>query len=135
MQIEIVQTGAHGRHIRPTAAIFQSGKAAVNFLISNQPPDFIEKLIVKPSRQTAHFGPCQTALRQQLNRAASVIAGFAQFMPKPLLTPDQLILLKSDNVAAADMPGFDALGLTPMPIEAILPDYLARYRPQGKKTA
>ena len=67
--------------------------------------------------------------------AASVIAGFAQFMPKPLLTPDQLILLKSDNVAAADMPGFDALGLTPMPIEAILPDYLARYRPQGKKTA
>ena len=67
--------------------------------------------------------------------AASVIAGFAQFMPKPLLTPDQLILLKSDNVTAADMPGFDALGLTPMPIEAILPDYLARYRPQGKKTA
>jgi len=67
--------------------------------------------------------------------AASVIAGIAQFMPKPLLTPDQLILLKSDNVVDTDLPGFDALGLTPTPIEAILPEYLTRYRPQGKKPA
>ena len=67
--------------------------------------------------------------------AASVIAAVARLMPKPLLTPDQLILLKSDNVVNDALLGFDALGLTPMPIEAILPDYLARYRPQGKKPA
>jgi uncharacterized protein YbjT (DUF2867 family) len=65
--------------------------------------------------------------------AASVIAAVARLMPKPLLTPDQLILLKSDNVVNDALLGFDALGLTTMPIEAILPDYLARYRPQGKK--
>lgn len=65
--------------------------------------------------------------------AAGVIAAFAQFMPKPLLTPDQLILLKSDNVVAEGAAGFVALGLTPQPIAVLLPDYLARYRPGGKK--
>ena len=65
--------------------------------------------------------------------AARVIAGFAQFMPKPLLTPDQVILLRSDNLVAPDASGFDALGLTAEPIAALLPDYLSRYRPSGKK--
>lgn len=66
--------------------------------------------------------------------AARVIATFAQFMPKPLLTPDQLILLKSDNVVADGARGFDEFGLTPEPIAGLLPSYLARYRPSSKKS-
>lgn len=65
--------------------------------------------------------------------AAQIIASFAQFMPKPLLTPDQLILLRQDNVVDAAANGFADLGLSPEPIAGILPDYLARYRPSGKK--
>ena len=65
--------------------------------------------------------------------AARMIAAFAQFMPKPLLTPDQLILLRSDNVVAEDAKGFEDLGLKPEPIAGILPSYLARFRPAGKK--
>lgn len=65
--------------------------------------------------------------------AAQIIATFAQFMPKPLLTPDQLILLRQDNVVDAAANGFADLGLSPEPIAGILPDYLARYRPSGKK--
>ena len=65
---------------------------------------------------------------------AGVIAAFAQFMPKPLLTPDQLILLKSDNLVADGARGFEALNVTPQPIASLLPDYLARYRPSGKKS-
>lgn len=66
--------------------------------------------------------------------AAKIIAAFAQFMPKPLLTPDQLILLRSDNVVAQDAKAFADLGLRPEPIAGFLPSYLARYRPAGKKS-
>ena len=65
--------------------------------------------------------------------AAKIIAAFAQFMPKPLLTPDQIILLRSDNVVAQGARGFVDLGLKPQPIAGILPSYLARFRPAGKK--
>jgi NADH dehydrogenase len=65
--------------------------------------------------------------------AAKIIATFAQYMPKPLLTPDQLILLRSDNLVAAGAKGFADLGLSPEPIAGILSSYLARFRPAGKK--
>lgn len=65
--------------------------------------------------------------------AAAPIAALAQFMPKPLLTPDQLILLKCDNLVAEGARSFADLGVVPQPIAGILPDYLARYRPAGKK--
>jgi NADH dehydrogenase len=67
--------------------------------------------------------------------AARLIASVAQFMPKPLLTPDQLILLKSDNLVGDEARGFAELGLSPTPIAALLPDYLWRFRPSGKKPA
>jgi NADH dehydrogenase len=38
-------------------------------------------------------------------------------------------LLKRDNVVGAAALGLDALGITPTPLEAILPAYLARFRP------
>lgn len=56
---------------------------------------------------------------------------FLQFLPKPLLTPDQVILLKSDNVVtAADT--LASLGIVPATIEAELPAYLSRFRPKGQ---
>lgn len=63
---------------------------------------------------------------------ARVIATLAQIMPKPLLTPDQVILLKSDNIVGEGAQDLSELGVTPTPIETILPDYLARFRPSGK---
>ncbi len=66
--------------------------------------------------------------------AANMIAAFAQFMPKPLLTPDQVILLKSDNIVGDDFAAHNlaALGIEARPIAGQL-DYLARYRPHSKK--
>ncbi len=59
--------------------------------------------------------------------AARIIARFAQFLPKPPLTPDQVILLEEDNVVTGDN-GLASFGITPQPIEGLLPDYLSRYR-------
>ena len=55
-------------------------------------------------------------------------AWFLQWLPRPLLTPDQVELLKTDNVVAADAPGFADLGIAPAAAEAILPTYLRRFR-------
>jgi len=63
-------------------------------------------------------------------------AWFLQFMPKPLLTPDQVRMLKVDNVvsAAAESEGrtLPGLGIEPHSIAAIVPSYLWRFRKSGQ---
>lgn len=61
-------------------------------------------------------------------------AFFLQFLPTPPLTPDQMKLLRRDNVASGALPGLAALGIDATAIEAIVPGYLARYRPATKRT-
>jgi len=50
----------------------------------------------------------------------------------PFLTRDQVTNLKTDNVASGDHPGFAELGITPDTIEAVVPDYLERFRKYGQ---
>jgi NADH dehydrogenase len=52
-----------------------------------------------------------------------------------LLTRDQVRNLARDNVMSGDYPGFSELGISPMPMAAVLPDYLWRYRPSGQFAA
>jgi NADH dehydrogenase len=69
---------------------------------------------------------------------AEIQAWFLQFLPKPPLTPDQVELLKSDNVVseAAKREGrtLEGLGITPVAMEAIAPTYLWRFRKTGQFT-
>jgi NADH dehydrogenase len=68
--------------------------------------------------------------------AAKLKAAFLQYMPKPLLTPDQVELLRADNVvsdaAIAEGRTLQGLGIEPEPIEAIVPSYLWRFRKTGQ---
>jgi uncharacterized protein YbjT (DUF2867 family) len=61
---------------------------------------------------------------------------FLQFMPKPLLTPDQVELLKTDNVVSEDAKRdgrtLEGLGITPTDMEVIVPFYLQRFRKTGQ---
>ena len=63
-------------------------------------------------------------------------ASFAQFLPKPPITPDQVELLKRDNVvsdaARRDGRTLEALGIIPETIDAIVPTYLWRFRKTGQ---
>jgi len=58
----------------------------------------------------------------------------SKFLPiPPILTADQVTMLKSDNVPAPGMPGLRQLGVTdPVAVEGILPLYLYRYRRGGQ---
>lgn len=63
---------------------------------------------------------------------AKIKAAFLQLLPNPVLTIDQVTLLKSDNVVGAGASGLADLGITPTSIEAVLPSYLWRYRAKGE---
>lgn len=67
---------------------------------------------------------------------AKFSAKFLQMLPNPMLTEDQVELLKSDNVvseaATAEGRTFAGLGIETTAIEAILDSYLWRFRPQGQ---
>ena len=68
---------------------------------------------------------------------AKLQALFLQFAPGPLkLTPDQVALLRSDNVVsdAAKAAGLtlEGLGIVPDSLEAIAPQYLWRFRAAGQ---
>jgi NADH dehydrogenase len=67
---------------------------------------------------------------------AKLQAYLLQLLPKPLLTPDQVDLLRVDNVVsdAAQREGrtFAGLGIEPTSIEAVVPSYLWRFRKSGQ---
>ena len=62
---------------------------------------------------------------------AALQARLMSLLPNPPLTPDQVEMLKRDNVVAPGALGLEALGLTPTAVEAILPTYLDRFRRGG----
>jgi len=67
---------------------------------------------------------------------AKLQAFFLQFTPTPLLTPDQVELLRTDNVvspaAIAEGRTLEALAIEPAALEAIVPSYLWRFRKTGQ---
>lgn len=67
---------------------------------------------------------------------AKLQAAFLQWLPKPPLTIDQVRLLQSDTVVseAAIKAGrtLEGLGIEPVAIAAIVPDYLEQFRPRGQ---
>ncbi len=67
---------------------------------------------------------------------ANLQAMFLQYLPKPLLTPDQVELLRFDNVvsesAKSEGRTLQGLSVEPETIEAIVPSYLWRFRKTGQ---
>lgn len=49
-----------------------------------------------------------------------------------ILSSDQLALLRQDNVVSEDAQGFSAFGIQPSAAEAVIEDYLWRFRPSGQ---
>lgn len=70
---------------------------------------------------------------------AKVQALILGLLPSPLLTTDQVELLKTDNVvseqATHERRTLEGLGITPSGIEGIVPGYLYRFRKAGQFTA
>ncbi|MGH6792802.1 MAG: complex I NDUFA9 subunit family protein [Methyloceanibacter sp.] len=67
---------------------------------------------------------------------AKLQGAFLQWLPNPPLTIDQVRLLEKDNVVseAAKRGGrtLEGLGIEPVAIASVVPDYLEQYRPRGQ---
>ena len=57
---------------------------------------------------------------------------FLQMLPNPILTPDQVELLKHSNIVSGKFPTLKDLGITGTPIQSILPKYIYRFRTGGE---
>ncbi len=55
-----------------------------------------------------------------------------QLFPNNILTGDQVKNLRRDNVVAEGAKGFPNLGIEPVVLEAVLPEYLWKFRPSGQ---
>ena len=57
---------------------------------------------------------------------------FLQMFPTPLLTPDQIIMLRYDNVVSGEYKTLKHLKIKPTTIQSILPKYIYRFRTGGQ---
>ena len=59
-------------------------------------------------------------------------AKILQLLPKPLLTTDQVEMLKYDNIVTNKYPTLKDLKISPKTLESVLPDYIWRFRKGGQ---
>lgn len=71
-------------------------------------------------------------------RLVDIPAGLAHFqarvmqhLPGKPLTPDQLLMLERDHIVSSGARGLTDLGITPTPVELVVPAYLSRFQPGG----
>ena len=62
---------------------------------------------------------------------ARLQASVLQHVPGKPLTPDQLLMLSSDNIVSPGASGLADLGITPTPVELVVPGFLTRFQPGG----
>ena len=62
---------------------------------------------------------------------AELQARLFEFLPSPPLTTGQVDLLRTDNVASGDLPGFRDLDIRPKAVEHIVPTYIGGLRKPG----
>jgi NADH dehydrogenase len=62
---------------------------------------------------------------------ASLQARLMSLLPSPPLTPDQVEMLKHDNIVLSSALTLESLGIVPTAVEAVLPTYLDRFRRGG----
>ena len=65
---------------------------------------------------------------------ARMQAWFLQMLPNPMLTVDQVKLLRNDNVVSSGAKTLTDLGISPTAPEGLIESYLYAYRPQGQYT-
>jgi NADH dehydrogenase len=63
--------------------------------------------------------------------ALNIGAAITELLPNPPLTTDQLRLLRLDNIVGKGALKLADLGIAATAIDAVVPGYLARYRPGG----
>lgn len=83
------------------------------------------------TRQIGVAAGQSTELADMPDFAASLMSRFG-FLPGAPLTRDQWISLQSDNVAGPKAAGLADFGIDPVPLSAVAPEWLGRFREGGR---
>ncbi|MGQ0590810.1 MAG: complex I NDUFA9 subunit family protein [Sphingosinicella sp.] len=62
----------------------------------------------------------------------AAMARLTGWLPGAPISWDQWLMLKTDNVASGDLPGFEAFGISPAPLAAVAGNWLNAYRRHGR---
>lgn len=85
--------------------------------------------VLEETRRRRPVVPLPTAI-------AKPLAGLMALLPKPLLTPDQVVQLGIDNLvsdeARRQKRTLEAFGIAPTTLDAVLPSYMWRFRRNGE---
>ncbi len=137
--------------ISPALPLIGGGRTRFQPVYVGDVADAVLKCLEDPATAGRTYelgGPRTSTLRElvellldQIRRKRLLVDlpfGLAEFqarlmsvLPNPPLTPDQVELLKSDNVVSSGALGLAELGIAPTAVEAILPTYLDRFRRGG----
>lgn len=146
--------GAMAR-ISPALPLIGGGKTKFQPVYVDDIADVVCRILGQPDRKGAIWelgGPDIYSFKELMELLLKVIGrnnllipipfGLAKFeafflgmLPKPLLTMDQVELLKADNIVGmTDEPikTFTDLDITPATAESVLPTYLYRFRKHGQ---
>ena len=88
------------------------------------------QLILRETGRSPQLVPLPFPLAKLIGTAGEIAARVLPF--PPLLTADQVELLRVDNVVSDGALGLADLGVEPTPVEAIVPSFLFRYRKGGQ---
>jgi uncharacterized protein YbjT (DUF2867 family) len=86
--------------------------------------------ILDSIREMTYRTPYLLPIPSPLAKAGAL---FAEFLPVPPLTRDQVELLKYNNIVSDSADGFASLGITPHAVSSIVPQYLARFAKEHPK--
>ena len=88
------------------------------------------EMMLKEIQKTRVLLPLPFPVAGLVAKAGDIQAGLVPLAP--MLTSDQLAMLKTDTVVTAGAPGLPEIGVEPTALEAVLPTYLWRYRRGGQ---
>ena len=124
-----VQPGIHTRVVEGPAPVATAVSPAPYSQVANAMPGVHSRIIEER-------GAAVIDVQSPVPVEQKAVSPLLQYLPTPLLTPDQVELLRADNVVsgAAKTEGrtLQGLGIEPEPIEAIVPSYLWRFRKTGQ---
>ena len=89
------------------------------------------ELLLRETHKRRALVPVPFPAARLIGRVGDLQAKLLPVVP-PQITTDQVAMLQRDNVADPAAAGLEALGVTPTPLEAILPTYLWKYRKGGQ---
>lgn len=119
--------------VAAAAAMAAEGKVAAGIYELGGPEaasfhDLMVRMLGVIERRRAVVG-LPLPLGQLMGWGFDLLGAVSQGLIKGPITLDQAKSLKVDNVVTPGAKSFADLGITPTPMEAILPGYLAKYRP------